>query len=67
MEQTWNENEIKDLILFAQALREENEDLRAKVIAMDAMLKNEMARVKQLNSQIKQIIYAKGNYPYGSN
>lgn len=67
MGQTWNEDEIKDLILFAQALREENDDLRAKVIAMDAMLKNEMAKVKQLNLQIKQIIYAKGNYPYNSN
>lgn len=46
--QTWTENEIKELILFAQSLRQENEDLRAKVIAMDAMLKNEMAKVKQL-------------------
>ena len=46
MEQTWTEEELRDLILFAQSLREENEDLRAKVIAMDAMLKNEMAKVK---------------------
>lgn len=49
--QTWTENEIKELILFAQSLREENEELRAKLIAMDAMLRNEMAK----NKQIKQI------------
>jgi hypothetical protein len=61
MEQTWTEEELRDLILFAQSLREENEDLRAKVIAMDAMLKNEMAKVKNLSLQIKQLIYANSN------
>jgi hypothetical protein len=50
--QTWTETEIKDLILFAQSLRQENEDLKAKLIAMDAMLKNEMAK----NKQFKQIL-----------
>nr|CAB5223291.1 hypothetical protein UFOVP385_24 [uncultured Caudovirales phage] len=50
--QTWTEDEIKELILFAQSLRQENEDLKAKIIAMDAMLKNEMAKVKQF----KQIL-----------
>lgn len=49
--QTWTENEIKDLLLFTQSLRKENEDLRAKIIAMDAMLKIEIAK----NKQIKQI------------
>jgi hypothetical protein len=33
-------------------MRKENEDLKAKIIAMDAMLKNEMAKVKQF----KQIL-----------
>lgn len=61
MEQTWTEEELRDLILFAQSLREENEDLRARVIAMDAMLKNEMAKVKNLSLQIKQLIYANSN------
>jgi hypothetical protein len=61
MEQTWTEEELRDLILFAQSLREENEDLRAKVIAMDAMLNNEMAKVKNLSLQIKQLIYANSN------
>lgn len=50
--QTWTEEEIKELILFAQSMRQENEDLKAKIIAMDAMLKNEMAKVKQF----KQIL-----------
>jgi len=45
--QSWNEEEIKELLLFVQSVRQENDDLRAKVIAMDAMLKNEMAKVKQ--------------------
>lgn len=61
MEQTWTEEELRDLILFAQSLREENEDLRAKLIAMDAMLKNEMAKVKNLSLQIKQLLYANSN------
>ena len=50
--QSWNEQEIKELILFAQSMRQENEDLRAKIIAMDAMLKNEMAK----NKMIKQTL-----------
>ncbi len=50
--QTWTEDEIRELILFAQSMRQENEDLRAKIIAMDAMLKNEMAK----NKQLKQIL-----------
>jgi len=50
--QTCTEDEIRELILFAQSMRQENEDLKAKIIAMDAMLKNEMAKVKQF----KQIL-----------
>jgi len=50
--QTWTEDEIRELILFVQSVRKENEDLKAKIIAMDAMLKNEMAKVKQF----KQIL-----------
>ena len=52
--QTWNAEEIRDLILFAQSLREENEDLKAKLIAMDAYVKNGDAKVKQLMLIIKQ-------------
>jgi hypothetical protein len=50
--QSWNEEEIRELLLFVQSLRNENDDLKAKIIAMDAMLKNEMAKVKQF----KQIL-----------
>jgi erythromycin esterase-like protein len=52
--QTWNAEEIKDLILFAQSLREENEELKAKLIAMDAYVKNGDAKLKQLMLIIKQ-------------
>lgn len=50
--QTWTEDEIRDLLLYVQSIKKENEDLKAKVIAIDAMLKNEMAKTKQL----KQIL-----------
>lgn len=52
--QSWNEEEIKQLLLFVQAVREENDDLRAKLIAMDRMLKNEMAKNKGLKQIINQ-------------
>ncbi len=52
--QTWSAEEIKDLILFAQSLREENEELKAKLIAMDAYVKNGDAKIKQLMLIIKQ-------------
>ena len=50
--QTWTEDEIRDLLLYVQSIKKENEDLKAKVIAIDAMLKNEMAK----NKQLKQIL-----------
>jgi len=53
-EQTWSAEEIRDLILFAQSLREENEELRAKIIAMDAYVKNGDAKIKQLMLILKQ-------------
>jgi len=53
-QQVWNEGEIRDLILFAQSLREENEELRAKIIAMDAYVKNGDAKIKQLMLILKQ-------------
>ena len=51
---SWNEEEIRDLILFAQSLRQENEELRAKIIAMDAYVKNGDAKVRQLQMILKQ-------------
>jgi hypothetical protein len=52
--QTWTAEEIRDLILFAQSVREENEELKAKLIAMDAYVKNGDAKLKQLMLIIKQ-------------
>jgi erythromycin esterase-like protein len=49
----WNEEEIRDLILFAKEMQNANEELRAKIIAMDAMLKNEMSKTKRLTQIIK--------------
>ena len=62
----WNESEIKELILYAKDLQQQNEDLQAKMIMMNAKLNNEESKVRQLNNIIKQI-YAKGNNPYNSN
>jgi hypothetical protein len=62
----WNEQEIKELILYAKSLQQDNEDLQAKMIMMNAKLNNEESKVRQLNNIIKQI-YAKGNNPYNSN
>ena len=49
----WNEEELKNLILYAKEMQEVNEELRAKIIAMDAMLKNEMSKTKKLTQIIK--------------
>lgn len=51
----WNEDELRDLILFAQSLREENEELRSKIIVMDAMVKKREATLKAANIYIKQL------------
>ena len=64
--QTWNEDEIKELILYAKDLQQQNEDLQAKMIMMQAKLNNEESKVRQMNNIIK-LIYAKGNNPYNSN
>jgi hypothetical protein len=52
-DRVWNENEIRDLILFAQSLREENEELRAKMIAMDAYVKNADAKIRKYETMLK--------------
>lgn len=54
--QTWNEQEIKELILYAQHLRTENEELQAKMIAMDAYVKNADAKVRKYETMLKQLI-----------
>ena len=50
--QMWNEGEIKELILYAKQLQSDNEDLRAKIIAMDAYVKNADSKIKILAMQL---------------
>lgn len=52
--QTWNEEELRDLILFAQQVKLENDELRSNFILLEAKLKNEEAKVKRLTNFIKQ-------------
>jgi hypothetical protein len=56
----WNEQEIKELILYAKSLQQENEDLQAKMIMMQAKLSNEEAKNKKLSNIIK-LLYGQGN------
>jgi hypothetical protein len=56
----WNEEEIKELILYAKSLQVENEDLQAKMIMMQAKLNNEEAKTKKLSNIIK-LLYGQGN------
>lgn len=53
MSQNYTSEEIKQLLLYVAQTQQENEELRAKLIAMDAMLKNEMAKTKRLSQLIK--------------
>lgn len=52
----WNEQEIKELILYAKSLQQENEDLKTKVIAMDAYVKNSDAKIRKLTMLLSQYI-----------
>jgi hypothetical protein len=51
-DKSWSEDELRDLILFTQSLREENEELRAKVITMDAMVNKREAALRQAQRYI---------------
>jgi hypothetical protein len=55
MENVWNETEIKDLILYAKGLQEENEDLRAKMIMMNTKLEIEEKKVTRLTNILKAL------------
>lgn len=55
-EKVWNENEIRELILYAKDLQRQNEDLQAKMIMMDAKLRNEESKVKQLSLQLYTLL-----------
>ena len=65
-DRTWDEEELRELILFAQSLREENEELRSKIIVMDAMVKKREATLRRANTYIKVLEekLAESNFPY---
>jgi hypothetical protein len=52
-EKQWNETEIRELILYAKSLQQDNEDLRAKMIMMNTALEREEKKVIRLNNMIK--------------
>lgn len=56
-EQVWKETEIKELILYAKHLQDENETLRAQMIAMNAKLENEERKNTRLTNMLKTIMY----------
>lgn len=53
---TWDRDEIAQLIEYANYLKNENEELQAKIIAMDAYVKNSDAKVKYLNNILNTIV-----------
>ena len=57
----YTEEEVEQLVELVGKLLEANEELNARVIAIDAYLKNEMARTKQLKQIIRQY-EARDNY-----
>jgi hypothetical protein len=61
MEQSWTETEIRELILYAKKLQEDNETLRAQMITMNAKLENEEKKTKRLTNALKWITNDKGN------
>ena len=56
----WNETEIKELILYAKDLQQENEDLRAKMIMMNTKLELEEKKVIRLTNMIKYLTNGAG-------
>jgi hypothetical protein len=52
--QTWTEEEIKDLLLYAKQMQDDNEDLRAGIVLIQAKLDNEEAKVRTLTNMIKR-------------
>jgi hypothetical protein len=50
----YTDEEIQQLVELVSKLLEANEELNARVIAIDAYLKNEMSRTKQLKQIIRE-------------
>tara|TARA_R110000822_G_scaffold83866_6_gene197194 strand:- start:530 stop:757 length:228 start_codon:yes stop_codon:yes gene_type:complete len=62
----WDEEEIRELILYAKSLQEEVDNKNAQLIMMNAKLENEEAKNRKLSNIIK-LLYGQGNNPYNSN
>lgn len=56
---SWTSEEIGQLINYVNEVREDNNNLRAHLMLTEAKLKNEEAKVKQLTTQLKAIMYDK--------
>jgi hypothetical protein len=54
--QTWTEEEIRELILYAKSLQEEVDNKSAQLIMMQAKLDNEEAKVRRLTLTLKQFM-----------
>lgn len=53
--QTWTEEEIRDLILYAKGLQEEVENKNAQLIMMNAKLEREEKKVIRLTNILKTL------------
>lgn len=53
--QTWTSEEIREILRYVAELQQTNEDLRAGIIAMQAKLNNEEAKVKRLSLLIASL------------
>jgi erythromycin esterase-like protein len=57
IQQMWSAEEIRQLILYTKEVQGQNEELRAKMIAMDAYVKNADAKIRRYETFIKQITH----------
>ena len=53
--QTWTEEEIRELILYAKGLQEEVENKNAQLIMMNAKLEREEKKVIRLSNILKTL------------
>jgi hypothetical protein len=53
--QTWTEQEIKDLIIYAKSLQEEVDNKNAQLIMMNAKLEREEKKVIRLTNILKTL------------
>ena len=56
----WNESEIRELILYAKDLQQQNEDLRAKMIMMNTKLEIEEKKTTRLTNMINYLTNGQG-------